>query len=96
MSFLGANICNSKLFSSMGDGENSKRAIRYVCAIKNALVRRTIMKVSLTHCNDPKDPFNHKFGAMKVFQKFFQPLQTLTVDLQKAFFCTHFVCILQF
>ena len=94
--FFWSKICNSKLFSSLSDSENSKWAIRYVCAIKNALVRRTIMKVSLTHCNDPKDLFNHKFGAMKVFQKFFQPLQTPTVDLQKAFFCTHFVCILQF
>ena len=88
--FFWSKICNSKLFSSLSDSENSKWAIWYVCAIKNALVRRTIMKVSLTHCNDSKYPFNYQFGVMKVFQKLFQSLQTPTVDLPKNFFLHSF------
>ena len=77
---------NCALFSTLSDNENQKRATTYVCAIKNELVRRTIMKLLLTHCNYLKDHSKHKFGTMEVFPKISQPLQTSTVDFQKAFF----------
>ena len=68
----------------------------YVCANKNRLARRTIIKAFLTSCNDPRDYSQHKFLAMGVLQIFSQSFQTSTVDLQKAFFCTHQVIILKF
>ena len=49
------------IFSGLSDSENQKRAIAYVCAIKNELVRRTIMKLSLTHYNHFKDHSKYKF-----------------------------------
>ena len=77
---------NCALFSTLSDNENQKRATAYVCALKNGLVRRIIMKPFLTHCNYPKDHNKHKFGMVEVFPKLSQPLQTSTVDFQKAFF----------
>ena len=90
MCFFWSKICNSKLFSSLSDSENSKWAIRYVCAIKNALVRRTIVKVSLAYCNDPKNPFNYQFGVMKVFQNFFSALANTNCWFAKSFFLHSF------
>ena len=49
------------IFSGLSDSENQKRAIAYVCAIKNELVRGTIMKLSLTHYNHFKDHSKYKF-----------------------------------
>ena len=71
---------NCALFSTLSDNENQKRATAYVCALKNGLVRRIIMKLFLTHCNYPKNHIKHKFGMVEMFPKISQPLQISTVD----------------
>ena len=86
---FGAKICNSKLFSSLSDGENHKQAIRYVCAIKNELVCRTVTKVSLTYCNDPKDHPKHKFRIIEK-SKSFWALANINCWFAKSFFLNSF------
>ena len=54
-------LSNYEFSSGLSDSENQKRAITYVCAIKNELVCCTIMEVSLTGYQHPKYYFKQKF-----------------------------------
>ena len=83
-------LSNYEFFSGLSDSENQKRAITYVCAIKNELVCCTIMEVSLTGYQHPKYYFKQKFWTIEVFQKISQSSQTSIVDMQKAFFLHSF------
>ena len=82
MSFLS----NYELLGGLSDSEIQKRATAHVCAIKNELVHRIIIRLSLTRCNYPNNHSKHNVETMEVFPKNSQPLQTSTVDFQKAFF----------
>ena len=79
-------LSNYELFSGLSDSENKNRATTYVCAIKNRLVHRIIIRLSLTRCNYHNNYSKQNVGTIEVFPKISQPLQTSTVDFQKAFF----------